>query len=184
MNEMKKAPDNIFLIGGRACGKSTIGKLLAAKINMNFLDMDKAIEEQEGKSILQLVESEGWSSFRKKEKALLEKLSRGRNMVVATGGGAVLHQEVWPAVMKANLVVWLNADVKTVRSRLKNDAATAGQRPSLTGGDILSEAEKIMAEREPLYQNGSHLQVNTDQPVETIVEIIEKGMEDGKRARS
>lgn len=171
---MKQVHNNIFLIGGRACGKSTIGKLLADKLRMSFIDMDKAIEAQEGKNIQQMVEAGGWEFFREKEEQFLRKLANSNHGIIATGGGAILHQKTWPSVMENGFVVWLNASGETVRARLKNDDNTASQRPSLTGEDILCETEKIMAAREPLYRKGSHLQVSSEQPVETIIEMIEK----------
>jgi shikimate kinase len=120
------------------------------------------------------VAKEGWASFRTKEAALLQKLLHQDNLVVATGGGAILHQDIWPAVMEKSFVVWLNADIDTVRTRLLEDHKTAEQRPSLTGESLLVETEKIMKEREPLYRKGSHLQINSDQPLAKIIATIEK----------
>jgi shikimate kinase len=82
--------------------------------------------------------------------------------------------------MQSGLVVWLNADSETVRARLLEDPNTAAQRPSLTGTDTLSETEKIMAEREPLYRKGAHLHIDSTQPVEIIIATIEKGLEEVK----
>ncbi len=183
MNETERARKVIFLIGGRACGKTTIGKLLAQKLQMEFLDMDKTIEELEGKNIQQLVTDEGWEFFRKKEENLLQKLVGQDNLIIASGGGAILHQNIWPTVMKNGFVVWLNAKIETVQARLINDHKTAAQRPSLTGENILSETEKVMAAREPLYRKGSHLCIDSGQPVKTIIETIEKGLKEGKRGK-
>jgi len=162
-----------FLVGGRATGKTTVGKLLSQSLTTDFLDMDTVIVERDGRSIQQMVAEQGWPFFRNLEKTVLKELILRKNLVVATGGGAILHQNIWPRVMETALVIWLFADIETVAARLRNDPLSSGQRPSLTGADFISETEKIMAEREPLYRQGSHLHIESNQPVEMIVATIE-----------
>jgi len=162
----------IFLIGYRATGKTTVGKLLSSQLFFEFVDMDKVIEARENTPIREMVDRYGWDYFRNKEYRLLEELIlQHNNLVVATGGGAILHQEIWPKVMAAGMVVWLTADLETICSRLADDPKTTSQRPSLTGNGTAQEIASVLAERKPLYQAGSHLSIDTGN--KTIPEIVE-----------
>lgn len=164
----------IVLTGYRATGKSSVGKALGARLGFEFIDMDKVIEARAGQSISTLVAARGWEGFRAMEKGLLRELAADTSAaVVATGGGAILHEEIWPAVMAAATVVWLSADPATICARLLADNATAGQRPSLTGDDVCREVEEVLARREPLYQRWNHMCIDTaHRGVDEIVELI------------
>jgi shikimate kinase len=166
----------IILIGYRATGKSTIGRVLAERLGVAFIDMDEVLVARYGE-ISDLVRERGWEYFRAKEKELLAELIPRRGVVISTGGGAVLHQDVWPELKETGLVVWLTADPATIQARLAGDPVSAGQRPSLTGGDIKIEAAKVLAERAPLYLAGSHLQVDSTRPVAEVVAEIEAALE-------
>lgn len=170
MTEQKR---KIILTGYRACGKSSVGRVLAEHLNVGFLDMDEVLVARYGE-ISELVRERGWDYFRAREKELLEELVASREVVVSTGGGAVLHQEVWRRLKESGLVVWLTADLETIARRLEADAGSDRQRPSLTGGDIKAEAAKVLAEREPLYRAGSHLTIDSTRPLADVVAEIEK----------
>ena len=158
---MVRSQCKVILTGYRACGKSVVGRLLASELGVDFLDMDKEIEAREGATISAMVASHGWPYFRQREQALLEELVRRDRVVVATGGGAIMHRGGWQRLQETGLVVWLTADPGTIGRRLAADSATAGQRPSLTGDSVSREIEAVLAERIPLYRQGSHLQVET-----------------------
>lgn len=163
----------IILTGYRACGKSLVGRLLAQRFGIAFLDMDKEIESRAGCSISEMVARHGWPFFREREQQLLAELVERDCMVVATGGGAILHQEVWQRLQATGLVVWLQADTATIAARLADDAATQGQRPSLTGDSVIREIETVLNQRIPLYQKGSHLAIDTgSRTPEEIVELV------------
>lgn len=163
----------IILTGYRACGKSLVGRLLAAHFAIDFLDMDKEIETREGCTISELVARHGWPYFRQREEQLLAELTERDRLVVATGGGAIMHQETWQRLQATGLVVWLRADTATIAARLAGDAATAGQRPSLTGAAVCQEIETVLEERTPLYEKGSHLAIDTGSKTpEEIVELV------------
>jgi shikimate kinase len=163
---------NIILIGYRATGKTSVGRLLAQRLGRPFVDSDQAIVDQAGQSIAALVAARGWDHFRGLEKEMLQELCRRPGQVIACGGGAILHQDIWPLLKKNAFVVWLTADIATICHRLQGDQATAGQRPSLAGGDICSEVAEILAERTPLYRAGCHLELDATGRLEDIVQRI------------
>lgn len=174
---MRFSKNKVILTGYRATGKSSIGQKLASLLDMEFLDMDKIIEERQGCSIREMVAEQGWDFFRSKEKQLLEELVSKSDIVIATGGGAILHQDMWQKLKETGLAVWLSADEETICKRLASDALTEEQRPSLTGQDIQKEISDVLAEREPLYRAGSHLTIDTSKKsVDEIVETIKNAL--------
>lgn len=146
--------------------------MLAAELNFTFFDTDPEIEKMEGMSISDMVSRHGWGYFRKRECDLLRSLLSREKVVVAPGGGAILHHEVWKQLMERSLVVWLKADLQTICRRLAGDNLSDSQRPSLTGEDVIQEVRAVLREREPLYEQGSHLVVHTDKPIGEIVKDI------------
>ncbi len=165
----------VILTGYRATGKSSVGKKLASRLSFNFIDMDQLLEEREGTSIQEIVAAKGWPYFRGLEKNLLQESTNDTGVVIGTGGGAILHQEIWPQIMDSGLVVWLSADTDTICQRLLGDEKTQSQRPSLTGTDTYSEVTAVLAEREPLYRKGCHLSVDTGtMSIEEVVAVIER----------
>jgi len=164
--------NNVFLIGARATGKSTVGVELAARLSRQFVDLDEWITRRQGRTISEMVAAQGWPFFRGLERQALLEVSARQNQVVATGGGAVLHEDIWPQVMERGVVIWLRADAETMRARILGDAVSGAQRPSLTGGDPAGEALTILRERTPLYERGSHFSVDSTREVGAIVERI------------
>lgn len=151
----------IILIGYRATGKTSVGRRLAAQLGLSFLDMDSELEKRCGQSIATLVAARGWPYFRALEKALLTELTDGHERVISTGGGAILHQEIWPRLKESSLVIWLMADQQTICQRLLGDTQTGSQRPALTSSDTIAEIASVLQEREPLYRAGCHFSVDT-----------------------
>lgn len=163
----------IILIGYRATGKTSVGQRLAERLGLRFIDMDHELENRMGQSIAAMVAAQGWAPFRALELEVLAELITVPGLVLSTGGGAILHQGLWPRVMAAGLVVWLMADLATIRQRLLADPRTASQRPGLTGNDPYAEIAQVLAQRQPLYRAGCHLAVDTASlKVDEIVELI------------
>ncbi len=171
---------NIVLIGYRATGKTSVGKLLAQKLDRPFVDVDQAVEKKAGESISAMVAAKGWDFFRAEEKDMLLELTSNPGQVIACGGGAILHQDIWPQLKKVSFVVWLKADVDTICRRLAGDQATQGQRPSLSGQDIYSEVSGILAKRTPLYAGGCHLELDATGGLEDIVEKTIRAFQEGQ----
>lgn len=170
-------PDRIVLTGFRATGKSSVGARLAGRLGYSCIDTDAELGREIRCTIAEYVRQNGWPAFRKKERELLARLAGRKNVVIATGGGAVLHRDEWLALRKNSLVVWLRADAETIRRRLRRDLATAGQRPSLTGIPSDDEVDALLKERDPLYRAGSDLSLDTavlgiDEIVAAIVRKI------------
>lgn len=162
-----------FLIGYRAVGKTTVGKQLAEKLDLRFEDTDKLVELQAGQSIASLVEDVGWRGFRDLECRVLQQTAQMDNTIVSTGGGAVLHHDVWQDIKKSSRVIWLRAEPSVILSRLQEDCVTACQRPSLSGKGVFAEIEEILCKRTPLYSMLADYTVDTDEiRVEEIVEAV------------
>lgn len=153
--------ESIILIGYRATGKTSVGRRLAARLDLPFVDLDWALEERQGCRIAELVAAHGWPFFRGLEREMLTELIGGHDRVISTGGGAILHQDIWPQLKATSLVVWLTASRDTIRQRLLNDTQTAAQRPTLTGSDPYAEITTVLQEREPLYRASCHFAVDT-----------------------
>lgn len=153
--------EHIFLIGYRAAGKTTIGKPLADRLGFEFLDTDQLICRNRSCQIHDIVAAEGWDGFRKYEFEALVEAAEGRNRVVATGGGAILHRQFWKSIGDTSFVVWLSADLATLVERLKLSVSENTARPSLTGKAIHAEIEDVLAERTPLYRKCADLEVDT-----------------------
>ena len=151
----------IVLIGYRACGKTTIGKELAKRLNWNFFDLDDVIQKKEGKSIREMVEACGWDYFRRLEANSLKDFLGKENIVLAPGGGAVMHEEIMEELKRESFVVWLWAPVEVILERLAKDTKTASQRPSLTNLGLKKEVEEVLKKRTPLYEKFSHIKVDT-----------------------
>ncbi len=161
----------IILTGYRATGKSCIGKELAKRLELSFVDMDKVIEDRFGK-ISDIVADQGWDFFRARERELLDELAAECDIVIATGGGAIMHQPQWQHLKDSGFCVWLRADIETICQRLAADKLSASQRPSLTGADIKAEVTKVLDQRLPLYKAGSHISIDSKAAINKIVDEI------------
>ena len=163
---------NIFLIGYRCTGKTTVGMALADRLGRPFVDTDQMVVEMSGTSIARMVAERGWPYFREREYEALAAVCARDNQVVATGGGVVLDARNRAAMGNSGKVVWLKASETIIQMRLLADAATAGNRPSLTDQGLLAEIETVLGERKPLYATCADLVIDTDR--ETIAGICER----------
>ena len=141
-------------------GKTTVGKLLAARLGWRFTDTDALIEAAAGKSVPEIFAGDGESAFREKEAAAVQEACRGFCQVIATGGGAILRPENSAALRESALVVWLTARPDIVAARTEKMAAS---RPLLARRetDMLTHILKMLGERGPLYQAAAHCIVDT-----------------------
>ena len=151
---MNPAP-NLFLIGPMGAGKTSIGRRLAARLELPFIDLDLAFEERAGVSIALTFEIEGEAGFRKRESALLAELVRQRGIILSTGGGAVLDEGNRKLLRENGFVVWLDANVQTQLERLHADR----KRPLLAAVDRDERLRVLAEQRNPLYAEIADLRI-------------------------
>lgn len=153
-------------------GKSTIGKLLADSLNMEFYDVDREIEERAGVDIPWIFDMEGEEGFREREAQMLSDLSDSPGAVVSTGGGAVLRDDNRALMMTRGTVVYLRTSVDEQIRRTAKDR----KRPLLQRGNPEETLRRLMAEREPLYLQLADYSITTDQrsPRTVVQELVEK----------
>jgi shikimate kinase len=162
----------IFLIGYRGTGKSTVARLLGARLGWDWRDADAVLEVKFGRSIADIFQIDGEAKFREMESAVLAELCKLSNLVVATGGGVVLREANREAMRSRGHVIWLKADVDTIWNRIQSDAAEGRSRPALTVGGR-AEIEQLLRIREPLYQACAEFCVETaSRTAEEIVQEI------------
>ena len=166
-----KQPKKIFLVGPMGAGKSAVGRHLARELRLAFVDSDDEVEARTGVDIPFIFEKEGEEGFRKREVAAIDDLSGMDNVVLATGGGAVLAVENRSHLGGRGFVVYLYTSVDQQVSR----TARGRQRPLLDGGDPRGILENLLAVRDPLYREIADLVVETDgRKVKSVAdEIIE-----------
>jgi len=140
---------NIFLIGPRACGKTSIGRMLADRLGLDFVDTDHELVASVGMEIADYVAANGWDAFRDKETEILERVAAVSVRVVGCGGGIVLRERN-REVLRTGVTLYLKTAPEELARRLMNDPNEA-QRPSLTDKGIEEEVREILAQREPLY---------------------------------
>ncbi|MFH1152605.1 MAG: shikimate kinase [Pseudomonadota bacterium] len=164
---------NIYLIGYRCTGKSTVGKHLADLLGIDFLDMDRFMEDTLGTTIASLVKREGWVFFRSLEKKTLMKTDFRSDTVIATGGGVVLDPNNVRFMKSHGSVVLLSALETVILDRLGKDINTLSLRPSLTGAGTAEETRALLQERTPIYKMAADFEVDTSfiNPLEVAREI-------------
>lgn len=146
---------NVVLIGFMGTGKTSTGKMLAAKLGAAFIDMDQKIEEEAGMSIPDMFARKGEAYFREQERALVKRLAARRNAVISTGGGTVKNPDNVADFKKSGVIVCLSASVDAVLARTNR----RGTRPVLDGadqGDRRKAVEQLMAERRELYKQADY----------------------------
>jgi shikimate kinase len=153
-----KGASNIFLVGPMGAGKSTIGRNLAQIVGKHFVDADREVEARTGASIALIFELEGEAGFRRRERAVIEELTAGEDLVVATGGGAVLDPASRALLRSRGTVVYLHAPLDVLVRRTRRDR----NRPLLQTADPRARLEQIVRERDPLYREVADVVVETD----------------------
>lgn len=162
---------NIYLVGLMGAGKTTIGRLLAKHLHKTFYDTDHEIERRTGVNIPLIFEVEGETGFRKREISIIEELSHKSNIVMATGGGAILSEENRNNLKQHGTVIYLKANVHELWQRTRNDK----NRPLLQTVDPHEKLKQLFAERDPLYTEVATFVIETEgESVGSIVHRIEQ----------
>lgn len=144
---------NLFLVGPMGAGKTTVGRILARLLNKQFIDVDSEIERRCGADIPWIFDVEGESGFRDREAAVLAELSDGNNLVLATGGGAVLRPDNRELLKQRGYVIYLAASAQELFQRTRSDTS----RPLLQVADRKAAIDRLLKEREQLYREVADL---------------------------
>jgi shikimate kinase len=166
---------NLFLIGYRCSGKTTIGKSIATTIGWSFVDSDIGVINACGKSIQDIIDSEGWDAFRRMECSTIRQICTHDRQVVATGGGVVLDADNVKAMKTSGMVVWLGASAGTIRKRMLADKNSGHFRPALTDRGRIEEIEGMLLQRNPYYARAGDFFIQTDNM--SVNEIAQKIIE-------
>ncbi len=164
---------NIFLIGYRCTGKTTVGRSLAKRLERLFFDTDLELVKEQGINISDIVSKRGWAAFREIEKRVIQCACERDNQVVATGGGAVLDEDNVKRMKDSGVIVWLKADISTIEKRIIEDNTTRDFRPSLTSKGSVEEVRETLLTRNPFYERAMDFFVDTDSmDIEAVCDTI------------
>ncbi len=168
---------NLYLVGMPGAGKSTIGKSLARKLALSFVDADSEMLKQTGVPITTVFELEGESGFRSREAQLIGELCRRQGILLATGGGVVLWEENRNALKKTGVVVYLHASLDHLWLRTRHDS----RRPLLQTDDPRETLKSLLETRDPLYRQSADLVVETGR--QSAGKLVNEIFEELKRRR-
>ena len=168
-----KCQRSIVLVGLMGAGKSTVGRRLAARLGMDFIDADEEIERAAGMSIAEIFERYGEAAFRDGERRVIARIIHGPACVLATGGGAFVNDETRALILAEALAIWLDADVDTLAARV----ARRSTRPLLIGKDPRAVLTELAAARNPLYAQAPLRVPSASAPHDVTVEAILKALE-------
>ncbi|MCL2055449.1 MAG: shikimate kinase [Oscillospiraceae bacterium] len=158
---------NIWLCGFMGCGKTTVGGILAERLNRRFIDTDDYITQKTGMTIPLIFSSKGEAFFRERESASIKELAEERGMIIACGGGAMLKKENAEAAKQSGVIIYIDADFEECYSRIENDE----NRPIVTS-NTKEALHEIYLSRVLLYRENSSLTVSGQGTPEDIAERI------------
>ncbi len=172
---LKTETMNLYLIGYRGSGKSTVASILAELLGWAVIDSDDEIEVLAGKTVSQIFESEQESGFRRWETTVIEGLAMLEKTVVSLGGGAVLAERNRKRIAETGRTVWLKVSAETSHQRICGDENTATRRPNLTQTGGIEEIEQMLTVRSPIYLSCADLVVEADSttPAEIATAIFD-----------
>ena len=173
------APQNIFLVGLMGAGKTSVGRMLAKRLNRDFYDADAEIERATGVKIPVIFDIEGESGFRVREEKVIERLIALRDIVLATGGGAILSPTTRARLKQHGRVIYLRATPEDLWRRTRRDR----NRPLLQTANPLAKLKELHAQRDPLYSDVADLVVDTGAQsvgnLTTHIQQLLSGLEQG-----
>ena len=170
----KRCSGNIFLVGMMGAGKSTVGKFLAKQTGRTFVDCDEEIQRRTGVTISHIFDVEGEAGFRQRESAVIGELVKYDNIVLATGGGAVLNGDNRAALACNGTVVYLKSSVHDLWQRTRHDR----NRPLLQTADPRGKLRELFEQRDPLYTQVADLVIHTGkQSVQSLVLKLQRELE-------
>jgi len=174
-NDKYEEPDplpSIVLVGLMGVGKSTIGRRLAARLNLPFVDADDEIERAAGMTIQEIFDSYGEALFRDGERRVISRLVDGNAKVIATGGGAFVNDETRRLILEKAVAVWLDADIDILVERVSRRDG----RPLLKGRDVREVLTRLAREREPFYAQAPVRIMSSQSPHDATIDKILKAI--------
>jgi shikimate kinase len=168
---VKRPSGNIFLVGMMGAGKTTVGRLLAQSLGKTFIDSDEEIQQRTGVTIPHIFDVEGEAGFRQREAGVIQDLVKFDNIVLATGGGAVLNAQSRDALHHNGIVVYLKSTVHDLWQRTRHDR----NRPLLQTDDPRARLKELFEQRDPLYAEVADLLMPTGkQSVHNLIEQLQQ----------
>jgi shikimate kinase len=159
---------SIVLVGLMGCGKSSVGRRLASRLGLGFVDADEEIERVAAKSIVEIFADHGEAYFRDGERRVIARLLSSGPQVLATGGGAFINPETRANIRERGVSIWLRADLPVLMRRVsKRDT-----RPLLKSGDPEATMRDLMAKRYPIYADADIIIESRDVPHDVIVNEV------------
>ena len=172
--------ENIILVGLMGAGKSTIGRNIAKRLNKDFYDSDRVIEERTGVDISTIFEIEGEQGFRDREEQVIEELCKMKNIVIATGGGSILREKSRKNIRKYGHVVYLQTSAELLYSRIRYDKS----RPLMQTNSPLETLKQLLSDREPYYLELADSVIKTGkQKAGVIVKRLEEALDKSPQNR-
>jgi shikimate kinase len=159
---------NIYLVGFMGTGKTVVGKILAKRLNKEFIEMDEVIQQREGKEIVDIFSQKGEDYFRKLEKNLLTELSKREDLVISCGGGLVCHEENLNVLKETGVVFSLMASASVIYERTKKYI----HRPLLNVDNPLKEIEELLVKRARCYNQAHYTIKSEEQTPEEVANAI------------
>ena len=166
MRNLIKKP--IVIIGMMGSGKSTIGKRLAHRLNLQFYDSDKLIEDRENLSVRDIYDYKGEDYFKQQEIKIITEVLNYGTVVLSTGGGSFLIEEIRNLINSTAITIWLKANIDTLHERVSR----RNTRPQFTGDDKYATIQKILEDSEPIYQSAAIIVESKDMEAHFVVDTI------------
>lgn len=163
---------SVVLVGIMGCGKSTVGRRLAQRLDLSFVDADTEIERAANMSVAEIFTTHGESYFRSGEERVIARLLKDGPQILATGGGAFMSEATRDVIAENGLSVWLKAELETVMMRVRKKST----RPLLQNPDPEATMRALMEKRHPIYAKAELTVLSRDVPHEVVVDDIVKAL--------
>ena len=161
---------NVALIGFMGVGKTVVGEALAKKLNKEFVELDSLIERKAGKSITEIFQQNGEIAFRALEIEVTKEVAKGKNLVIACGGGLVLNKINIDRLRNESIIVYLTASPRVILKRILNNGE---ERPLLKTPNKALEIQELLKFRKPFYERAADIKINTSKlDIDSVTEQI------------
>jgi shikimate kinase len=161
---------NITLCGMMGSGKSAVGKIMAKKIDYNFIDIDRLIEKKAKKSISNIFEEDGEKYFRNLEQKITIDMLKSKKTIVSLGGGAIINKSIRNSIKKNSYNIYLKVSIDILKKRLENSR----QRPLIIKKDLNQTLSELIKKREKFYKLADLVIINETNIISTVENIIKK----------